>query len=417
MAMKINWKKILAIIAFILVVAVMGYAIYYVFFKAKAPVVVVVTPPEFPGGLVPGAPGVPGVPPEVVPPSVLPPSPGIFIPSVPAPTVPTITTQAAGGLVVPQKIVYADGQFVSLSSSGNSINYYDNSTGLFNRVNPDGSISLLSSQVFKDVKNVTWAANTDKSVIVFADDSKIIYNFTTKESFTLPKQFTDFSFSPDSKQLAAKDLKINAEDRWLVLVDDHGRNKELLEHLGNNDNRVVVQWNPAGNIVATTAKSIDNGRAEVIFLTKDGSKPNKLLIQGRDLRYQYSADGNRMAYSVWNQDSSYQPLLWITSSNPNTVDQGRVNTGLKTWADKCAFQNNDAVYCAVPRTLSEFAGIDPTTNDSVDDIYRVDPYTGQSTLIAQPIFPVSIGSVSVTKDGKSLFYTKKETGSINKIEL
>lgn len=411
-----NWKQILAAIGFVILIALIGYAIYYVFFRPAPPAAPVANVPAYPGGLPPAAPGVPPVT-VVVPPSVLPPAPGIFIPPTPAPAAPSISTQATGGIVAPVTVVGANGQFASISSNGTSLNYYDNSTGLFSKVNDDGTITLLSPQIFSNVKNVTWAPTTDKAVLEFNDNTKIIYDFVSKQSYTLPDQFADFSFSPDSKQLAAKDLKINPEDRWLVVVDDKGKNKQLLEHLGNNDNRVVVKWNPAGNIVATSAKSIDNARAEVILLTKDGTQYNKLLVQGRDLRYQYSSDGNTMVYSVWNQASNYQPSLWITSTNPQFIDQGRIDTGLKTWADKCAFQASDAIYCAVPRTLSDFAGIDPSTQDGVDDIYRIDPRTGASTLIAQPIVPAQISSVSTTSDGKTLYYTEAATGAIRKIEL
>lgn len=411
-----NWKQILGAIGFIILIALVGYAIYYVFFRPSVPTPPTNVPPSYPGGLPPSAPGVPPVT-EVIPPTVLPPAPGIFIPPVPAPTAPGITSQATGGIVAPTKVVSANGQFTSLAGDGTSVNYYDSSTGLFNKVNTDGSISLLSPQIFSNVTKATWAPTTDKAVLEFADKTKLIYDFVSKQSYTLPTQFTDFSFSPDSRQLAAKDMKINSEDRWLVIVDDKGKNKELLEHLGDNADRVVVKWNPAGNIVATTAKSLDNSRAEVVFLTKDGSQYNSLTVQGRDLRYEYSADGNTMAYSVWNQTSNYQPSLWITSSNPQFIDQGRINTGLKTWADKCTFSGSEAIYCAVPRTIADFAGIDPSTQDGVDDIYKIDPRTGNSVLIAQPVFPTAISGVSVTRDGKSLFYTEKDSGAINKIDL
>jgi len=416
--MQINYRKVFLITGFFVVVIGLAFAIYYLFFKAPAPVVVI-NEPTYPGGLPTTPSGGPGGGVVVTPPGGLILAPGIIVPPsiVPSPTGPTISTTANGGIVVPTKLVQAQAQFVNLSPGGNNLNFYDAGTGLFSRVNSAGETELLSTRVFRDIKNVTWANNTDKAVLEFPDGSNIIYNFSTNESFTLPSQYEDFSFSPDSTQVAAKDLKLNKEDRWLVVVDDKGRNKQLIEHLGANESRVQVKWNPNDRIVGTSAKSIDGNRAEIIFLTKDGEELTKAVIQGRDLRYQYSPTGNTMLYSVYNSASNYLPTLWITSSNPNSIDSGRVNLKLNTWADKCAFANESTIYCAVPKSIGQYSGILNSNNESDDNIYKIDTYSGTATLAAEPLVSTQIGTMSVTKDGKTLYYTNKETQSINKIGL
>jgi len=416
--MNINWKKAGLVMLFLAVTALLAFALYFTFFRPTPGPVVIVPPPTYPGGL----PTIPGggivTPGEVVPPGTLPPSIGIAVPpEVGVEQAPQLSTTANGGQVSPQKLVDTGAQFVKLSSDGKTLNYYDSTSGLFSKVNPDGSLSLISTQAFRDVSNATWAPSSDKAVLEFKDGNKMIYNFATKQSYSLPSQFTDFSFSPDSKNLAAKDMKTNADERWLVTVDDRGGNKTYLEHMGDNADRVNVQWNPAGNIVGTSAKSVDNETSEVIFLTKDGSKLGKALVQGRDLRYDWSQDGNKMVYSVWNPNSNFLPTLWVTSTNPNSIDSGRVNTGLNTWADKCTYFQNSKIYCAVPKQISQYSGILPSNNDSPDDIYQVDPNTGASVKIAEPVFPVQIQNMTVSNDGKTLYYTEQDSGSINKINL
>lgn len=417
--MNINWKKIGLVILFIAVAVLLAIALYFTFFRPTPSPVVVVPPPTFPGGL-PTIPGGGVVTPggEVLPPGVLPPSVGIVVPPVVgvAP-IPSISTTAQGGQVAPRKVVDSGAAFVNLASDGQSVNYYDSSTGLFSKINPDGSLSLISSQIFRDVSNATWAPSSDKAVLEFENGTKMIYNFATKQSYSLPSQFIDFSFSPDSKNIAAKDMKTNEEERWLVTVDERGGNKQFLEHLGDNADRVKVQWNPNDQIVGTSAKSIDNERSEVIFLTKDGTKLGKAIVQGRDLRYDYSQDGNKMVYSVWNPNSNFLPTLWITSTNPNNIDQGRVSTGLNTWADKCSYFKNSTIYCAVPKQISQYSGILPANNDSPDDIYQIDPDTGESLKIAEPVFPVQIKNITVSTDGKTLYYTEQDSGAVNKINL
>lgn len=416
--MNINWKKVGLIILFVAVTILLAIALYFTFFRPTPAPVVVEPPPTFPGGL-PTTPGVGVITPgEVLPPGVLPPSVGILVPpEVSVSQIPSISTTAQGGQVAPQKLVDTGAQFVSLASDGKALNYYDSTTGLFSKINPDGSLSLISNQIFRDVTQATWAPSSDKAVLEFQNGTKMIYNFATKQSYSIPSQFEDFSFSPDSKKLAAKDMKVNEEERWLVTVDERGGNKQFMEHMGDNSDRVKVQWNPAGNIIGTSTKSIDNERSEIIFLTKDGTELGKAIVQGRDLRYDYSDDGNRMVYSVWNPNSNFLPTLWLTSTNPNSIDQGRVNTGLNTWADKCTYFKNSTVYCAVPKQISAYSGILPDNNDSPDDIYQIDPDTGVSIKIAEPVFPVQIQNIKVSDDGKTLFYTEQDSGAVNKINL
>lgn len=416
--MTINYRKLLLVLGFFIVIIGLAFALYYLFFKAPAPVIVV-NAPAYPGGLPPTPIGGPGGGVVITPPGGLQPAPGIYVPTtaVPSPAGPTLSTTATGGIVVPTKVVQAQAQFVNLSPGGSTLNYYDGSTGLFSRVNAQGETEIMSTRVFRDVKNVVWAKNTDKAVLEFPDGSNLIYNFSTNESFTLPSQYADFSFSPDSTKVAAKDLKLNKEDRWLVTVDDTGRNKQLIEHLGDNESRVQVNWNPNDRIVATSAKSIDGNRAEIIFLTADGEMLNKAIIQGRDLRYQYSPTGNKMLYSVYNSASNYLPTLWVTSSNPDSIDSGRINLNLNTWADKCAYADETTLYCAVPKQIGQYSGILNSNNDSDDNIYKIDTSTGTSVLAAEPLVGTKIGTISVTKDGKTLYYTDKDTQSINKIGL
>ena len=410
-------KKILTILIFIIIVVLIGYAIYSVFFKPEQPPITGEPTPTFPSGLPTQPPtGLPITPTEPSEPGALTPS-GIVIPTQQTPTItePVISDRISGGLVISNNIYSQTASFPSTSGTSNGLNFYDKETGLFNRITPDGQIKILSSRSFPDVENVSWSPVSDKAVLEFPDGSNIIYDFVNDKSFNLPEQYEDFSFSPQGDQIAAKDLKLNPEDRWLVAVDSEGKNKTLIEHLGKNEKRVQVKWSPNNRIVGTSAESIDGNRAEVIFLTKDGSQLTKAIVQGRDLRYQYAPSGNKIVYSVYNSNSNYLPTLWLTSTNPSAIDQGRIDTGLNTWADKCTFANERTLYCAVPKEIVPRSGILTSLNDSVDNIYRIDTSSGEVSLAAEPITPTVIQSMSMSKDGNTIFYIDGENGNIKTI--
>ncbi|MCC6639403.1 hypothetical protein IT409_02495, partial [Candidatus Falkowbacteria bacterium] len=375
---------------------------------------------EFPGGLPKPPTGV-VVPPEVItPPGTLPPSTGIVVPPdiLPGqtPTSP-LSLGVSGGIAIADTAVSTPARFTQAAASGSGFVFYDNDTGLFKRFTDEGQIDVMSTRSFRDVKNVAWAPKTDKAVLEFSDGSNIVYDFANNESFTLPSQFEDFSFSPSGDKIAAKDLKINKEDRWLVVVDDEGKNKTLVEHLGENEDRVQVQWNPNNKIIATSAKSIDGNRAEVIFLNENQVMYNKAVIQGRDLKYQYSPSGNKMLYSVYNPNSNYLPTLWITSSDPSAIDSGRIDTGLNTWADKCDFSNEATIYCAVPKEIGKYSGILRSNNESDDDIYAIDTQSGRATLATSLLIPTEISALMVSADGSKIFYVDEDTQEVSSIDI
>lgn len=411
-------KKILLVVLFLVVSILLALALYFVFFRPTPPPVVVIPEDQFPGGLPSEPTDERPVTPEQ-PPSILPPS-GIVVPPetlITSSTQPTITTTASGGIVVPQKLIDRNATFVTRGADGQSVNFYDETTGLFNRLRPNGDIETLTTRSFRNVGTVAWSPVSDKAVIEFRDGSNIIYNFDTNESFTLPTQYEDFSFSPTGVQIAAKDLKLDQEDRWLVVVDDQGRNKQLVEHLGRNESRVQVKWSPNTSIVATSAMSIDANRAEVTFLTKNGSQLNKAIVQGRNLQYNYSPSGNQMVYSVYNATSNYLPTLWLTTTSPTGIDTNRINTGLNTWASKCTYASEATMYCAVPREIGQYSGILPSNNTSEDDIYIINTRTGDARLAAQPLVPTRIESMIINSDSSTLYYVDAETKSVSKINL
>ena len=414
-------KKISLIVVFFLLIGALGFALWVLFFKPTTPVVPTPQPgTEFPGGFPTPPTGTVTPPGEVTPPGTLPPSTGIIVPSdvIPGQTPASpFSLGLDGGIAIADTVVSTRSSFVQPASNGSGFVFYDNETGLFKRFTDQGQVDIMTTRSFQDVKNVAWAPKTDKAVLEFSDGSNIIYNFATNESFTLPSQFEDFSFSPVGDKIAAKDLKLNKEDRWLVVVDDKGKNKTQVEHLGENEDRVQVQWNPNNQIIATSAKSIDGNRAEVIFLNENQVQYTKAIIQGRDLKYQYSPNGNKMLYSVYNPNSNYLPTLWITSSDPQAIDSGRLDTGLNTWADKCDFSNESTIYCAVPKEIGKYSGILRSNNESDDDIYAIDTQTGRATLASTLLIPSEISSLKVSADGTKLYYVDEDSQEVNSVDI
>lgn len=377
--MDINYKRLLYLIGFGAAVLLLAYGIYYVFFKGPAQQV-------GPGGgtTTPGQAG--QLPPSGERPTTtaggevgvgqLPPGGVTGQPT--APTGPSYYQQAP---VTQLTSDYA--QFESANQSG-QINYYNGTDGKFYKIGADGKPVPLSDQVFYNVSNVTWANTANKAVLEYPDSSKIIYNFDTKTQVSLPKHWEEFSFSPDSTELAAKSMGLSPENRWLVVTQDDGTGTKLVEPLGDNANRVIVDWSPSRQTVALsqTGQPMGEDRREVLFVGLNGENFKSTVVEGLDFQPQWSPTGKRLLYSVDSARSDFKPELWVVDAYGDSIGNNRRLLKLNTWADKCTFGNDTTLYCAVPQSLPQGAGMNPDiANDTMDDLYKIDLTNGLQTSI------------------------------------
>jgi hypothetical protein len=242
----------------------------------------------------------------------------------------------------------------------------------------------LTDQQFYNVQKVTWAKTTDKAVLEYPDGSKIVYDFNLKKQTTLPKHWEDFSFSGDGTQIAAKSLGLAPENRWLVTTKDDGSGTTLIEPLGENADRVTVDWSPSRQTVAfsQTGQALGTDRREVLFVGLNGENFKSAVVEGLDFVPQWSPTGQKLLYSVDSARSDFKPELWIVNAYGDNIGSGRQNLNIATWADKCSFGSDDLLFCAVPRDLPQGAGMAPdVAKDSYDDLYKIDLKTGTKVPI------------------------------------
>lgn len=410
-------RRTLIIILFLLLTIALGFAVWWFFFRPFfAPVT---PPPTIPptGVLPPVAPGI--IPPTIIPTPEVPTPITPTVPLIPgvAPTAP-IQFQAGGGvtsftIVEPSRVVQP-----VLSTNGTDILYYNADNGFFYRLTATGERILYSDQAFRGVSNVVWSPDNRRAVLEYPDGSNTIYNFQTREAVTVPAHWKDFSFSTDGAQIVFKDMRLDKENRYIAVADITGQNLRRVAHLGDKDADVHITWSPNNKFAALYRQSIDIDRGEVSFIGFNEENFRTVTVEGRDLRFEWSPSGRKMVYSVYNAKSNYNPVLWVTFTEPDLLGTGKNNLGLQTWADKCAFASENEIYCAVPRALERGAGIAPRLADDVsDDIYKVNILTGQKELIAQPIVSTNVGSMLVSADGTRLYWTDKRTGALNSMDL
>ncbi|MBI4262123.1 hypothetical protein HY624_01195 [Candidatus Uhrbacteria bacterium] len=407
-SVEITWKKIALVIGVILGVLLIIWFIWWLLQPQQG-----VPPPAQPPLI--GGPGLPerrpGGPRQPLPPGV-PPEPE-------EPGQPSQPSQIAdGGLTTVDHLTSDPVTQFTLAGDGKTPVVYNPKEGLFYRITPDGTVTPLSSRIFRDVENVAWAKGATKGILEFPDGANILYNFATDTQVTLPREWQNFSFSPEGGSIAFKSLGRRDEDRWLAIANPDGSGAERIEHLGFKDNKVNVAWSPNNQVVATFPESQTGNDQEVYFIGRHQENFLSLPIEGRGFRSQWSPDGSHLLYSTYPIGGGSRPQLSIASAEGDAIGDTNIDLGLETWPEKCVFQNTTVLICAVPTELPDGAGLFPKVADAIPDQFvRVDLQTGTKTILATPASNTTADHLVLSDDGKYLFFTNKRTGILERMQL
>lgn len=304
-----------------------------------------------------------------------------------------------------------------LSAENNGINYYNEKDNQFYHLTSDGQATLLSDDKFYSVQDVTWSPQQNQAVIEYPDSSKIIYNFDTQEQVSLPKHWSDFAWSPTGDQLAFKSLGLDPENRWLAVVNSDGTGSKTIEKIGENADKVIVSWSPNNQVIAMMAEGLDYDRKTVYFVGLYNENFKSIVVEGRGFVPNWSPQGDKLIYSVYSSNTGYRPTLWQVNAQGDNIGTNRLPLDLNTWADKCVFASDEELYCAVPRVLEEGSGLFPAlANSSSDDLYYVNLTTGQKTELDNSGF-YNMTNLMISSDQKTLYFIDKKTQKLRSLAL
>ncbi len=396
-------KRIIFIVAFIIITLIFGYLLYRVFFAKEKTPTEIAGEVNLPPGILPNAEEgtvTPGVTPTT---GVLPSAGSVKYEydNLPTPNIQyPINTAVNASVLSP-----------STNRKGNT-NFYNENDGKFYSLGADGKIKTLSNEIFYNVEKVTWSPTKNESIIEYPDGSNIYYNFDTAEQTTLPKHWEDFSFSPLGDKIASKSIGLAEENRWLVTSDPEGKSVSLIEPMGNNADRVIMDWSPNKQVVALSRTGEAQGadREEILFVGLNGENFRSMIVEGRDFTEKWSPTGQKMLYSVYSIRSDFQPELWIVNAEGDNIGTERKLLNLTTWADKCTFADDRFIYCAVPSETKMGAGLAPELMDSTPDLlYKIDTKTGLKNEIPVDGYHV-IDEIFVGENNTLYFTDKNQVG-------
>jgi len=407
-----NYRKLLLIVLFLLTVVGIGLLIYILFFKTPIGRVVSPTPQPVATSTT-GTGQLPFIPSDGT-------SRVVDVDVDVVDVISEIPPETAISQLVSTSTVVLDKNVagIILDRSSKDLLYYNRSDGKFYRMTDKGDAVLLTDQQFYDVQKIEWSPDKKKAILEYPDQSKIIYNFVSKEQVSLQKHWQEVTFSPDSSKIAFKSIGLDKGNRWLAIGSVDGGNVQQIEHLSNDIDTINVEWSPNKQIIATFAEGIDFDRQNLYFVGLHGENFKATILPGRGFKGQWTPTGDRLLYSVHRSDTGNKPELWIVDATPDSIGINRHRLNVGTWADKCSFKDNNNIICAVPQTLEEGVGYVPAIADTVpDDIYQINLTTGVKTLVTTLGQPHTIKDIFINQDAQSLYFTDKNDGRLYKVEL
>lgn len=408
-----RYKKIFLLGGFILLTVLIGYFIYALFFKPALK-------SETPGQPVTGSSTGNGLPAanegkgQIVgnqEPEILPGQPGPIDGN-------KANDTAQGGLTETKELTSLPAIGATVGADGNNPQYYNQADGKFYRLDDNGNAIPLTDKIFHQVSNVVWAPNKNEAILEYPDGANIIYDFSTNKQISLPAHWKDFSFSPDGGQIVMKSMGDDPGNRWLAIVSSDGTQVRGIESLGEKDDTVYPAWSPNNQMVAMFTEGIDFDRQEVYFVGQNDENFKSTVIDGRGFQPKWQPEGKQLLYSVYSTQSELKPELWLVDAAGDQIGNNRRRLNLQTWADKCSFASATDLYCAVPESLDEGAGLFPELGQStIDRLYRIDLTTGAKKLIAIPDGNYSIKNITVSTDQKNLYFNDNQSDKLYKIKL
>jgi hypothetical protein len=401
-------RRILLIIGFVLITLLMVFLVWWFFFTPLVETPVTNVNLNVNGGQLPTTNVSTG--------------PGVITNEEPGEVrLPEIQDRATGGLTLTMPLV--DSIVKDARRIGDELRYYQPETGKFYKVLSDGTIVELSSKVFRGVEEVIWSPRRNEAILNFPDGQNILYNFDEGAQYNLPKELEEIRFSGSGEKIGFKFMGAGRENQWLGVSSPQGSDVKVIDLLGDNADRLDVNWSPSDEVVATLEVPLSGDRQELQFVGQNQENLFSTIIEGFGLDSQWSPNGRELLYSVYRTQDDYRPRLWMVDAQGEEIGKNRRDLGLFTWASKCAFSSQSGVlFCGVPKNLQEGAGILPHLVETNDTLFRIDLNRGTREEIALPVtanrnddFDVERLFVSPNED--QLWFTNATDGKIYEVQL
>lgn len=290
----------------------------------------------------------------------------------------------------------------AIGEDGKTVKYYTRSSGHVLTSDFIGeNLKELSSVTLNGLIKAIWSPDKTKTIGIFSDNNtikKYFYNYSNGQSALLNNQIGQVAWSPDSKKIAYQFLDPVAGQHNISIANPDGSDwKNIFK---TRLDSLIVEWPSKEKISLRQAPS---GLAQGLLYALDSATGDfsKILSELYGLSVKWSPKADKILFSATNERGQ-SPALYLTDSS-GTNQKDLKLSGL---ADKCVWSNDDrTIFCALPQEISNSAVWPDDYYKGLlilaDDFYKINLEDNTKTKI--------LGSSSQASfDAQELFLSPKE---------
>ncbi|HPJ80282.1 MAG TPA: hypothetical protein PLF70_01080 [Candidatus Portnoybacteria bacterium] len=309
----------------------------------------------------------------------------------------------------------------TISSDKSNIIYFLNSAGnIFESDFTGSTATAISKTVLENLKNIIWAPNKNKAIMVFQDNmenvSKYLYNLSDEKSLPLGKYLNYISWSADSNKIAYQYQNETTGANDISIASPDGSKFSVV--LSTRMKNLIVEW-PSINIYLRERPS-GLAQSNLYSLSPTSKALNKTIANVYGFSVKWSQKGDKLLYSSTSPKGE-NIGIFITDNNGGN----KKAIGVSTLAEKCVWsQDVRYIFCAIPKNIAEAKVLpDDFYKEKFigdDEFYKIDVGTGEKINILGDenlIVSYDAKELFLSPQEDYLFFVNKRDGRLYSIEL
>lgn len=309
---------------------------------------------------------------------------------------------------------------ISPTISGSKALYYSKLNGNVYETDFKGEDTQPKTNInITDLITTVWSSDKTKAINIYKENEvvkKVFFDFATKKAIQLDSRIKWVSFASDKDRIAYQFIDESLGTNKIAVADPNGLNFQSVFPLRMSD--VRVYW-PLEDVVAfaTAPSGLVPGTAFSKTVSNPEAGLTKLVDNANGLTIKYSGDGSRMLYSKTDQ-FGHSPALSIIKDGVTD------NLNINTISDKCAFSQNNNIYCAVPRLINGSLILPDdfykNTANFSDIFFKIDATGNRSSIVFDPAdlkYDFNATDISVSPNEDYLIFVNKKDGLLYSIKI
>lgn len=295
------------------------------------------------------------------------------------------------------------------------IRFIEKSTGHIFDSSPDGQTQTkISNTTIPQTIDAVWASNGARAIIRYREKEEIkiasseFIDLKTNGSM-LPAGVLSFTYSPERSRIFY--TTENKNEIVGIAANTNNTSQSQIVRLPNAD--FIAEWYSPREISFFTPPSAFAPGFLYRYNIDIGSL-EKLLGNIPGLDIVWSKNKTKILFSRTNIETGKSNLFVLNIKTSAVQD-----LGTEGFAQKCAWQDETVIYCAIPTTIPKSSYPDEWLKGAVsfnDRIWWIDTNTSQKTIV-KTLPAMDISSLLIDSKASYLYFKNKKDGTLWSLHL